>query len=76
MHSQSSDTVAVTVLLVVSYMTASLILIVGIITLSGFLLPEYVPSDIRIILGIVMTFYGVYRIAMLRMKQKKAGRYE
>ena len=76
MSAHNSDTVAVTVLSVVSYVTASLILVVGIVTLSGFLLPEYVPSNIRIILGIIMTGYGVYRIAMLRIKQKHARRYE
>lgn len=55
----------------VSYITATIISAVGILVLTGFIMPEYVPQNFRIMLGTVMLIYGVYRIAMLRMKRRR-----
>ena len=60
----------------VSYVTASVVLVVGIVILAGALLPAYVPTNYRIIAGVVMILYGTYRIAMIWMKQRNEKRWE
>ena len=55
----------------VSYTTALIVSAVGIMVLTGAIMPEYVPQNFRIMLGSIMLIYGVYRIAMLRMKRRK-----
>ena len=64
------------VLTIVSFITASLILVVGIAILTGFLVPSYVPSDYRVISGVVMLLYGSYRIVMVWLKQRHAKTLE
>ncbi|MBI1806116.1 MAG: hypothetical protein HYR76_03565 [Ignavibacteria bacterium] len=71
---RDTDIAAQTILIVVSYITASAILIVGIIVLTGFIIPSYVPENYRIIMGVAMVLYGVYRLTMLRIKQRKMKR--
>ncbi len=56
----------------VSYTTAGIISAVGIMVLGGFIIPEYVPQNFRIMMGTVMLVYGAYRIAMLTMKRRRA----
>jgi len=56
---------------IVSLVTASLILVLGIVILVGLLLPEYVPVNYRVTLGIIMIVYGIYRTIMAVLKIKK-----
>lgn len=65
---------AQSLLRVVNYMTASTVLIVGAVFLSGYLVPGYVPSNFRIIMGSVMILYGIYRLVMTRMKEQRERR--
>ena len=65
---------AQTILYLVSYVTAGLILAVGVVSLAGYMLPAYVPANYRMILGIVMIIYGAYRISTVRMKQQHEKR--
>ncbi len=60
------------ILRIVGLFTAGLILAVGVIVLSGSLLPASVPDNYRMIFGLVMVIYGSYRIAILWMKLKNA----
>ncbi|MBI1804800.1 MAG: hypothetical protein HY033_13340 [Ignavibacteriae bacterium] len=53
---------------IVSLITASLILILGIIILAGYLLPAYVQANYRIIMSTVMILYGTYRTFIAVMK--------
>ena len=73
MRSREQST-AQAILNIVGYATAGLIFLVGIVVLTGFLLPPYIPSNYRTILGIVMLIYGTYRLVMIRLKQKRGGR--
>ena len=54
-----------------SYVTASLVLMLGVIIVTG-LMPAYVPTNFRIIVGSVMIIYGAYRIVILTLKQRDA----
>ena len=59
---------------IVGGITATLVLVVGIILLAGYLLPAYIPDNYRTILGIVMVIYGCYRLMMMWLKYRKAKR--
>jgi len=55
---------------VTSYITAGLILVVGLVILTGYSIPETVPTNFRIILGSMMVLYAVYRIVMVSIKKR------
>ncbi len=63
------------ILNIVGGITALLILVVGVVILSGYLMPEYIPRNYRTIMGIVMVVYGTYRLIMIWLKQRSARRY-
>lgn len=55
---------------ITSYITAGLILVVGIVILTGYSIPDTVPANFRIILGSMMVLYAVYRIVMISIKKR------
>ena len=59
------------VLNLLSLTTASLILAIGVVLLTGIFLPAQIPENYRYTLGAVMTLYAGYRIWVLRLKQKR-----
>jgi hypothetical protein len=72
----SQDVLAQAMFRIISLVTASLILAVGIVILAGTFMPAYVPANYRIILGIVMILYGSFRILMVWIKQRNAHRLD
>ena len=66
--------IAQLILRIVGLMTAGLILVVGIVILIGVLIPAYIPSNYRTILGVVMVLYGTYRILMILIRQRSQRR--
>ena len=65
-----------TVIRVFGYSTATIVFVVGIAVLFGLVLPAYVPEKFRTIVGVVLLLYGVYRAAMLWIKQHHGKRTE
>lgn len=61
---------------VVSLVTAGLIFLVGAAVLIGPIIPPYVPTDYRIIIGVVMVLYGAYRITMIWIRFRQAKQHE
>ncbi len=61
---------AQTVIRIVTYITSGLILILGIVVLTGFMLPDYIPSNFRLMLGVLMVLYSIYRIVMVSIKRR------
>jgi membrane protein YdbS with pleckstrin-like domain len=61
------------VLTLLSVVTASLILIIGVVLLTGLFLPAQVPVNYRYTLGTVMTLYALYRIGMAVAKYRRRG---
>jgi hypothetical protein len=55
---------------ITSYITAGLILVVGIVVLAGYSLPDSIPTNFRIILGSMMVLYAAYRIVMISVKKR------
>lgn len=59
---------------IVSYITASTILVLGIIALFGWFLPPYIPENMRMLLGIMMVLWGVFRIVSTRYRRQQLER--
>ena len=59
---------------IVGYLTAGIVLIAGILVISGSIVPSYVPENFRIMVGVVLVLYGLYRPAMIYGKNKKGRR--
>jgi uncharacterized membrane protein YfcA len=59
---------------IVSYFTASLIALLGVAALFGWFFPTYIPDNIRLLLGVMMILWGMYRIVSTRMKQQQEAR--
>lgn len=70
------EIVAQVIFRIISFVTAGLIIVVGISILAGPIIPAYIPANYRIILGIVMVLYGSYRILMVWMKHRNARRLQ
>jgi uncharacterized membrane protein len=66
---------AQTIIRIFGYSTAGIVFVAGIIIMLGFF-PSYVPDNFRVIAGIVLMLYGIYRAAMLRMNQRSPKREE
>jgi hypothetical protein len=64
------------ILNIVGGVTAGMVLILGIIILTGELLPSYIPDNYRTIMGAVMILYGTYRLAMLYIKERARRRFD
>jgi uncharacterized membrane protein YfcA len=59
---------------IVSYFTASLIALLGVAALFGWFFPTYISDNIRLLLGVMMILWGVYRIVSTRTKQQQEAR--
>lgn len=57
---------------VVGYLTSAIVLVAGILILIGYIVPSYVPGNFRIVAGIVLVIYGLYRPAMIYFRSKSA----
>jgi hypothetical protein len=66
---------AATILSIVGYAIAVSIFCAGIAVLAGWLMPSYVPENIRIILGVMFVLYGVFRGTTTWLKQKQARQF-
>jgi predicted metal-binding membrane protein len=55
-------------LLYAGYVISIGVFLCGIIVLWGILLPPYIPQKFRIMFGVVLILYGIYRFITLRLK--------
>jgi hypothetical protein len=51
------------------YAASTTLSIVGLLIIAGLLIPSYVPSKFRVLLGIVLVLYGIFRFVSLRFKK-------
>ncbi len=56
--------------------TAGLILVLGVIILTGSWLTSVVPENSRILIGVIFVIYGTYRLIMIWLRQRRLKRYE
>jgi hypothetical protein len=61
---------------IVGLVTASITLVAGIIVTTGLFVPEYIPANFRITIGVVLMLYGVYRGAMIWVKYQQEQHLE
>ena len=64
------------ILRILTYFVAVLILFWGVIVLAGLFLPESIPPNFRIMLGIVLILYSIYRIVIIWTKKQARREYE
>ena len=60
----------------VGYITGGTVLVVGCAILLGSIVPNYIPENFRILVGLVLVLYGLYRPLMIWTKQKNERRLE
>jgi len=51
------------------YAAATVLSVLGLLIIAGLLIPSYVPSRFRVLLGIVLVLYGIFRFVSLRFKK-------
>jgi hypothetical protein len=57
---------------IVGYGMAGIMGVVGILVLGGVLMSQGVSTQIRVIFGLVLVLYSVYRFMMTRTRSKQA----
>lgn len=62
------------VLNVVVMVLAAAVMLVGILAIIGLLIPVYIPEQYRIIVGVVVFLYGLYRFVLsyFRLQRRDA----
>ena len=53
------------------YAMAAILFLCGIVVASGLFMPPTMPQKFRIMFGVVMLLYGVYRFVNIRIKQQQ-----
>ena len=53
------------------YLLSGFLFVCGIVVAAGFFMPPTMPSRVRVMFGVVMLLYGVYRFVNIRMKQQQ-----
>ena len=51
------------------YAASTTLSLLGVLIIVGLLIPSYVPSNFRVLLGVVLVLYGVFRFVSLRFKK-------
>ena len=55
----------------IGYVFSGILFIGGLIIASGLFMPPTMPQKFRIMFGVVMLLYGVYRFVNIRIKQQQ-----
>jgi hypothetical protein len=58
--------------LIVGYGMSGLMAVVGVLVLSGIVALEGLPVQLRLLFGVVLILYGVFRFMMTRSRAKQA----
>ena len=56
-----------------AYVIAILFVILGIAILGGFFITENVPSQFRVMIGVVLVLYGAFRLVMTYSKKNESS---
>jgi hypothetical protein len=59
---------------IVGYTISGVMGVFGILVLSGAVVNEGMPSNVRIAFGVVLVLFGIYRFAVTRMRASQAKR--
>lgn len=61
--------VARKVLRYLGYAVSTTLFLTGILIIAGYLVPSYIPSNFRVLFGVVLVLYGVFRFVSLRVRK-------
>lgn len=53
---------------IIGYALSAIFLVCGVVVLLGLTIPQYVPKEFRITMGVVLVLWGVYRFVLTRTK--------
>ncbi|MCL5029160.1 MAG: hypothetical protein M1480_09090 [Bacteroidetes bacterium] len=56
-----------------AYVIAVLFIILGIAILGGYFITENVPSQFRVMIGVVLVLYGAFRLVMTYSKKNESN---
>ncbi len=51
------------------YAASTTLSLFGILVMAGLLIPSYIPSKFRVLFGVVLVLYGIFRFVSLRSKK-------
>jgi hypothetical protein len=57
--------------LYLEYVLSACLFVCGVVVATGLFMPPTMPQKFRIMFGVVMLLYGVYRFINLRIKQQQ-----
>jgi hypothetical protein len=63
-------------LIIINYTIRAMVVIIGILLLSGVLIPPNVDNTLYRVMGIIFTLFGIYRITTYYSQLKKMRREE
>ena len=58
-------------LVIVGYVLSGFLFICGLVIASGLFIPPTMPQKFRIMFGVLMLLYGIYRFVNIRIKQQQ-----
>ena len=58
-------------LIYIGYVFSAILFVGGLVIASGLFMPPTMPQKFRIMFGVVMLLYGVYRFVNIRIKQQQ-----
>ncbi|MFP4527076.1 MAG: hypothetical protein ACLFQX_00885 [Candidatus Kapaibacterium sp.] len=61
---------------IINYTVRGMIVVIGILLVSGVLMPEGADDTLIRVMGVIFILFGAYRIAMFRSQQQRYLSYE
>ena len=53
---------------IIGYALSTIFLVLGVVVLLGLAIPDYLPKQFRITMGVVLVLWGVFRFVLTKMK--------
>jgi hypothetical protein len=57
---------------ILGYILAAVFFAFGVVVVSGIAIPDYVPKEFRLTIGVVLLLWGIYRFVLTRTKSNDA----
>jgi len=61
---------------ILGYSLAAVFFAFGVVVVSGIAIPDYVPKEFRLIIGVVLLLWGIYRFVLTRTKSNEAEGFD
>ena len=61
---------------ILGYSLAALFFAFGVVVVSGIAIPDYVPKEFRLTIGVVLLLWGIYRFVLTKTKSNEAEGFD